>query len=752
MSVRVSITMVTWNSARFLERCLETVERLEYRDLEVIVVDNGSADSTRALLRGSRVPSEVLFNTDNRGFAAAQNQAIGKSSGDIVLVLNPDTLLTPAFVGEGLRGFAVGARTGMVAPKLVRTTEEFTIPGAHEARIDSAGMFLASSLRHFDRGAGERDVGQYDRMERVFGPSGAAALYSRALIEDVKVGGEFFDELFFAYREDADLAWRARLFAWECVYVPRALAYHMRRVRPELGRNVPAGINRHSVKNRFLMRIKNVTPDVYARVLVPTTVRDLMVVAGTVLLEPRSVPGLVAVVRNLGPVLRARREIQGRRRHSVRRWVGRQSMPLHRDETCPRASSEDRGQGGGDAAGPVGPGNATLVVGSGSVRSRLAASAPRVAGMYFGIDAHGAERAGEGNSTYSQGLIAALLGSSGVDDFALFAGDPRHTFYASLPVRGRSRAIHVPQGKGLARLGWTLSRAAARERVDGLHVQYTAPLGYRGPLVVTVHDLGFLHVPGSFPLGLRVALRVLVPRSIVRASHVITDSEFSRRDIVARYGVRREKIAVIPLAADSRFYPRTRRETAPVLARYGLEPGFLFSLGRLNRRKNLERLLLAYARLRSGIARATPLVVGGKPDYGVEEMLSRSRLSGEASGVRFVGLIPDEDLPAFYAGAAGFVYPSLFEGFGLPLLEAMASGTPVVTSDRAALPELIGDAALAVDPESVDALADAMARMMTDAKLARDLRQRGLVRSRQFSWTETARRTLAVYREACGRS
>lgn len=745
MSVRVSITIVTWNSARFIQGCLDSVEGQEYRDLEVVVVDNDSRDATRALLRASAVPSQVLFNADNRGFAAAQNQAIARASGDVVLVLNPDTLLTPAFLREALQGFSAATRTGMVAPKLVRTTEAFGIPAAREARIDSAGMFLTAALRHFDRGAAEPDVGQYDRMERVFGPSGAAALYSRALVEDVKIGGEFFDELFFAYREDADLAWRARLFGWECVYVPRAVAYHMRRARPELGRKVPAGINRHSVKNRFLMRIKNITPDVYARVLVRATLRDLMVVGGTALTEPRSLPGLVAVVRNLRRVLRARREIQARRRPtaiSVRHWLECQSMALDVDDTCRQRGSDDREHRRAGPPGPVAPAR----------EAHRAMSAPAVAGVYFGIDAHSAERAGEGNSTYSQGLIAALLAASGDDDFALFARNPRHPFYSSLPTHGRSRAIHVTQGGGLARLGWALSRAASRERVDGLHVQYFAPFGYRGRLVVTVHDLGFLHVPESFPLALRAALRLLVPRSIVRASHVITDSEFSRRDIVARYGTRPDKIAVIPLAADSRFHPRTDQQTAPVLARYGLKPGFLFSLGRLNRRKNLERLLLAHARVRVGAGGDTPLVVGGKPDYGAEEVLSRARLSKEASGVCFVGLIPDEDLAAFYAGAIGFVYPSLFEGFGLPLLEAMSCGTPVVTSDRAALPELAGGAALVVDPESVGALADAMTRLLTDKELAADLRQRGLARSRQFSWGETARRTLAVYRAACGRS
>lgn len=331
MSVAVSITIVTWNSARFITRCLDTVGELDCHGLEVIVVDNGSQDDTRALLRRSSVPSQVYCNPDNQGFAAAQNQAIARSSGDVVLVLNPDTLLTRSFVQEALKGFSAAPRVGMVAPKLLRTTTGFGIPTAGEARIDSAGLLLSSSLRHFDRGAGQPDTGQYERMERVFGPTGAGALYSRALVEDVKIGGEFFDELFFSYREDGDLAWRARLLGWEGVYVAQSIGYHMRRARPELGRRVSSEINRHSVKNRFLMRIKNITPGVYARAMVPTTLRDLMVVAGVIVLERQSLPGLASVVQNLPRLLRARREIQRRRRHTavpLWRWVGRESMAL----------------------------------------------------------------------------------------------------------------------------------------------------------------------------------------------------------------------------------------------------------------------------------------------------------------------------------------------------------------------------------------------------------------------------------------
>jgi alpha-1,3-rhamnosyl/mannosyltransferase len=242
-----------------------------------------------------------------------------------------------------------------------------------------------------------------------------------------------------------------------------------------------------------------------------------------------------------------------------------------------------------------------------------------------------------------------------------------------------------------------------------------------------------------------------VRRSVARASRIIVDSEFVRRDVMARYGVGAERIAAIPLGAGPRFRPLDGDAIARVLTRYDLRPGFVFSLGRLNRRKNLEQLLLAYGRLRVAGAAEAPLVIGGKPDFGVEAVLRRARLSLDDSSVRFLGVIPDDDLPAFYGAAACFAYPSLFEGFGLPVLEAMACGAAVVTSDRTALPELVGDAGLLIDPESPDDLAAAIARLLSDGALVRELGQRGLARSHRYSWADTAQRTLEIYRQAASR-
>jgi len=369
--------------------------------------------------------------------------------------------------------------------------------------------------------------------------------------------------------------------------------------------------------------------------------------------------------------------------------------------------------------------------------------------MNFGIDTHGGEREGEGNSTYTRNLCRSLLAVDGDDTFTLFAAEPGHSFYRSLNTTPGLRIRGVAQHGGLGRILWALARAAASERVDALHVQYFAPLTYAGPVVVMVHDLSFLYVASSTP-GLRLALRTLVPWSVRRAARVITPSEFTRRDLEARYGVAPDRIRVTWNGVRESFRPLPETAIRAVLTRYGLEPGFIFSLGRLNRRKNLGTLLRAFAVLRARGRADLQLVIAGKVDYGGEELVRAFRASGGSSRVHWVGAIPDADLPAFYAGATCFVYPSLFEGFGLPLVEAMACGCPVVSSDRTACPEVVGPAGLLVDPEDVTAIADAIAHILDDEALRAELRDRGLARSRLFTWAESARRTLGVLREAAG--
>ena len=330
----ISVLLVTYNSAEYLQRCLESLVQQDYPVFEIIIVDNASTDRTKNILSQFFPPAQInvetKFNAANTGFAAAQNQAIRQAHGEWLLCLNPDVFLRPDFISQlvSAAGQSAGAKSekiGAACGKLLRWAPgeqpEFT------SIVDCAGMYFTRNLRHLDRGAEQIDQGQYDRAEYVFGASGAAALYSRAMVEDVSVAGEFFDEDFFAYREDADLAWRAQILGWQCLYTPDAVGWHVRRVTPERRERLPHLINWHSVKNRFLMRIKNCSVWLYLRLFLPVTARDLMILGYAALRNWRLFSALFYPLRRWGRFRRKRQWIQSRRKVSDRqllRWFSSQ--------------------------------------------------------------------------------------------------------------------------------------------------------------------------------------------------------------------------------------------------------------------------------------------------------------------------------------------------------------------------------------------------------------------------------------------
>lgn len=318
---RVSVTLVTFESARDLPRCLDALAAQTVPAGEVIVVDNASSDGSADLAARHGVVSRVERNVANLGFAAGQNQAIRSATGSWVLVLNPDVFLEPGFLAALAPETERPRPLGTLCGKLLRAATDGSarVPPT----LDSTGIVFERSFRHLDRGSEEADRGQFENAEPVFGATGAAACYRREMIEDVSVEGEFFDEAFFAYREDADVAWRAQLLGWDCLYVPTAVGYHVRRVLPKNRRRVAAELNRHAVKNRFLMRIKNVDRAVLLRCGLRGLARDLVVAGGCLATEWSSLPAFGDVARLWPRAWRHRRIIQDRRRRepaAVARW------------------------------------------------------------------------------------------------------------------------------------------------------------------------------------------------------------------------------------------------------------------------------------------------------------------------------------------------------------------------------------------------------------------------------------------------
>src|SRR3982751_4896585 len=306
----VSVTLVTWNSGQFIKRCLESVLAQDYSLKEIIVVDNNSTDGTIDILEQFEDRCCIIYNNENVGFSVAQNQAIAASRGDWVLTLNPDVLLLPGFIQSLVDAGNIEPRIGTVCGKLLTIKSSFDLPD--QPLVDSTGIYFTPMLRHLDRGSQEVDNGHYLSYEYVFGATAAAALYRRAMIDDVAIDGEFFDPDFFVYREDADVAWRAQLLGWRCIYTPHARGYHVRNVLPGNRRALPAEINMHSVKNRFLMRIKNMTTDLYRKNWLSITVRDIVVVGCCLVREQSSLKAFTYVAKNWKRVLEKRQQIMAR--------------------------------------------------------------------------------------------------------------------------------------------------------------------------------------------------------------------------------------------------------------------------------------------------------------------------------------------------------------------------------------------------------------------------------------------------------
>ncbi len=326
MAQTVAVHVLTYNSRPFLEPCLAGLAAQTRKPDGLLFIDCASRDDTVPWLRRAAARHqglELLLLPENRGYAGGHNAGLKQLTSEYVLLLNPDVRLHPTYLEETLAAFNRHPRAGAVTGKLWRGDDTLEpLPGPV---LDSTGMIMTRNQRHLDRGAGQLDRGQYEREEEVFGVSGAAAVYRRSMLEDLEVRGEILDEAFFAYREDADLAWRARLMGWSAIYAPAATAIHRRRVRPGSRRQVPALINRHSVKNRFLLRLKNQTPSNFRRTWMAASLRDFSVIGYVLLREWSSVPGLLEVVARLGETFRKRRVIMSRRRavdRDVDRWFG----------------------------------------------------------------------------------------------------------------------------------------------------------------------------------------------------------------------------------------------------------------------------------------------------------------------------------------------------------------------------------------------------------------------------------------------
>jgi glycosyltransferase involved in cell wall biosynthesis len=373
--------------------------------------------------------------------------------------------------------------------------------------------------------------------------------------------------------------------------------------------------------------------------------------------------------------------------------------------------------------------------------------------MRIGIDYTPAINQSAGIGRFVRSLVEAVAEIDHENDYILVHAAPNDGKTVSAPVGANISTKQLRFKERPLTILWHRLRVPLpvdffTGPLDIFHApNFVLPPIRRGVSIITVHDLGFLIHPECADEGLREFLEQAVPRSVADADYIIADSENTRNDVICLLDAKPDNVFVVPGGVDPSFKPEPADAVAEVREKYELDQPYLLAVGVIEPRKNLPRLIEAYTRFRVRTGLRHQLVIAGGKGWLWESTFAHAERSAFSSDIRFVGFVPEEHLSALYTGAELFAYPSLYEGFGLPVLEAMACGTPVVCSNSSSLPEFAGDAAILFPPEDSDALADALEAVCTDSATRDRLKARGLERADRYQWENSARRLIEIYEQ-----
>lgn len=364
--------------------------------------------------------------------------------------------------------------------------------------------------------------------------------------------------------------------------------------------------------------------------------------------------------------------------------------------------------------------------------------------MLIGYDGRFITKRPTGNGIYAAYLIEALSCLDGSNQYRIYVPGPNPVLPAGLGKNAEVRIMHPLHRSAWLRVPLLFPLELRRFPVDVFHAHYTIPLWTKAKVVMTLHDFFWIIYPEQFVSIKRIPVTYTIKKSVAQADRILVGTSYIKQQTMEYFGVSEDRLVVISYGLDERFFCRANDEQLmKARQKYGIDSPYILAVGDIHPRKNLERLLKAFLILPE--RRDVKLVLVGKPLWKTKELHQHIKNAALEDSVITTGYVRNEDLPLLYQGAEVFCYPSLYEGFGFPILEAMASGVPVAISDTSSCPEVGGQAAVYFSPTSVEDIADKLSQMLTDSQLRTDRIEAGIKWARGFTWEKTAKQTIDVY-------
>lgn len=690
----VAIIILNWNGKKDTIECLESVKKIKYANLQIIIVDNASIDGSQEYITKEYPEIMLIKNKENLGFTGGNNKGIAcalDAGAEYIILLNNDTVVDPLLIEECLATFLNNSDVGLVGPKVVyyhNPENVWCAGGSYNPVLGRAVMYGTFSKQK-----------DFEQEEKVGWISFCVVMIKREVFEKIGI----LDDDFFSSYEDLDFCMRAKTAGYTCMYSPKTIVKH-KIAQDWGGLDNPLYIY-YQTRNALLCMKKN-----------------------------RSLLGYIVFFITYFCVSIPRRGLRlfqiNKKERIVYMYMG--FYDFLRKKYRRGALSEK------------------ILAQMKQRKERFLWNKGKI-----GINARYLQRKMSGIERYILELVLHLQKVDEKQEYVLFFN--KDTTIPEIPEQENFKQYvsMFPTTNRALRLLWehlALYYELKKNNITVFHgpaffVPVLKPKDCQ--YIITVHDITFKKYPETFTWATRLYYSILFPQSLRLADIIITDSISTKNDLIGSYGIRAEKIQVVYLGISNAFLNKEKSQAVYAISKkYNLPDEYFLFTGVLSPRKNIITILNAFKQIKEEeMFRKYKLVIVGRPGWLYDEIFRKVKELSLENEVLFIDYVPEEELPSFYTNAKIFLFPSLYEGFGLPILEAMACGCPVITSNVSSMPEVAGDAAVLINPASVDELVSSIKEITVNKNLRKELQKKGVEQIKKFSWEKTAVETKNIYEQ-----